>query len=62
MTITQLIKELQEIQAKHDHELLVKMRVDDDMQFGYELGDLMIETRDGTVIIIGEICGKLYED
>jgi hypothetical protein len=60
--LSELIKELEKIQARHDHELLVKMRLDNELQFGPELGDFVIETRDGTVIIVGEICGMRYED
>ena len=62
MEISKLIRELERIRIKQGDEFKVKLRIDDDMQFGEELGDFDVEVRNDGVILVAEITGKIWED
>ena len=62
MEISKLIRELERIRAKQGDEFKVKLRIDDDMQFGEELEDFDVELRNDGVMLVAEITGKIWED
>lgn len=62
MEISKLIRELERIRAKQGDEFKVKLRIDDDMQFGEELEDFDVEVRNDGVMLVAEITGKIWED
>lgn len=62
MEISKLIRELERIRIKQGDEFKVKLRIDDDMQFGEELEDFDVEVRNDGVMLVAEITGKIWED
>lgn len=62
MEISKLIRELERIRAKQGDEFKVKLRIDDDMQFGEELEDFDVELRNDGVMLVAEITGKIWEN
>lgn len=62
MEISKLIRELERIRIKQGDEFKVKLRIDDDMQFGEELEDFDVELRNDGVMLVAEITGKIWED
>jgi len=60
MNIKQLIEQLEAIKLHYGDNFEVRMRVDDDMQFGYELSEISMEVRKEFVILVGEV--SLVED
>jgi hypothetical protein len=55
MNISTLIEQLEAIRLHYGDNFEVKMRVDDDMQFGYELNNIGVEVRKECAILIGEV-------
>ena len=55
MNIAQLIDLLEPIKRLHGNNLEVRLRVDDDMCFGYELSQIDLEVRNEFVILVGEV-------
>ena len=55
MNISTLIEQLEAIRLHYGDNFEVKMRVDDDMQFGYELNNIGVEVRRDCVILVGEV-------
>ena len=62
MNISKLIEQLEAIKLHYGDNFKVKLRIDDDMQFGEELGDFDVEVRNDGVILVAEITGKIWED
>jgi hypothetical protein len=58
MNISKLIKQLEAIKLHYGDNFTVKMRVDDDMQFGYELNNIGVEVRKECAILVGEVSGE----
>ena len=55
MNIRELIEQLEAIKLHYGDNFEVKMRVDDDMQFGYELNNIGVEVRKECAILVGEV-------
>ena len=55
MNISTLIEQLETIKLHYGDNFEVKMRVDDDMQFGYELNNIGVEVRKECAILVGEV-------
>ena len=55
MNISTLIEQLEAIRLHYGNNFEVKMRVDDDMQFGYELNNIGVEVRKECAILVGEV-------
>lgn len=55
MNIRTLIERLEAIRLHYGDNFEVKMRVDDDMQFGYELNNIGVEVRKECAILVGEV-------
>ena len=55
MNISTLIERLEAIRLHYGDNFEVKMRVDDDMQFGYELNNIGVEVRKDCAILVGEV-------
>lgn len=55
MNISTLIERLEAIRLHYGDNFEVKMRVDDDMQFGYELNNIGVEVRKECAILVGEV-------
>ena len=55
MNISTLIEQLEAIRLHYGDNFEVKMRVDDDMQFGYELNNIGVEVRKDCAILVGEV-------
>ena len=55
MNISKLIEQLETIKLHYGDNFEVKMRVDDDMQFGYELNNIGVEVRKECAILVGEV-------
>ena len=55
MNIRKLIEQLEAIKLHYGDNFEVKMRVDDDMQFGYELNNIGVEVRKECAILVGEV-------
>ena len=55
MNIRELIEQLEAIKLHYGDNFEVKMRVDDDMQFGYELNNIGVEVRKDCAILVGEV-------
>jgi hypothetical protein len=55
MNIKQLIEQLEAIRLHYGDNFEVRMRVDDDMQFGYELNNIRVEVRKECAILVGEV-------
>lgn len=62
MEISKLIKELERIRAKQGDEFKVKLRIDDDMQFGEEFGDFDVEVRNDGVVLVAELVTEFSEE
>jgi len=58
MNISKLIEQLEAIKLHYGDNFTVKMRVDDDMQFGYELNNIGVEVRKECAILVGEVSGE----
>ena len=55
MNIRKLIEQLEIIKFHYGDNFEVKMRVDDDMQFGYELNNICVYVHKECAIIVGEV-------
>ena len=55
MNISTLIERLEAIRLHYGDNFEVKMRVDGDMQFGYELNNIRVEVRKECAIIVDEV-------
>jgi len=55
MNIKQLIEQLEAIKLHYGDNFEVRMRVDDDMCFGYEISQISMEVRKEFVILVGEV-------
>ena len=62
MEISKLIRELERIRAKQGDEFKVKLRIDDDMQFGEELEDFDVELRNDGVMLVAELVTEFSEE
>ena len=62
MEISKLIRELERIRAKQGDEFKVKLRIDDDMQFGEEFGDFDVEVRNDGVVVVAELVTEFSEE
>lgn len=62
MEISKLIRELERIRAKQGDEFKVKLRIDDDMQFGEEFGDFDVEVRNDGVVLVAELVTEFSEE
>ena len=55
MNISKLIEQLEIIKFHYGDNFEVKMRVDDDMQFGYELSNICVYVHKERAILVGEV-------
>ena len=62
MEISKLIRELERIRIKQGDEFKVKLRIDDDMQFGEEFGDFDVEVRNDGVVLVAELVTEFSEE
>lgn len=62
MNISELIEQLERICSKHGDEFKVKLRIDDDMQFGEEFGDFDVEVRNDGVVLVAELVTEFSEE
>lgn len=62
MSISKLIEQLEIIKLHYGDNFEVKMRVDDDMQFGEEFGDFDVEVRNDGVVLVAELVTEFSEE
>ncbi len=62
MKINELIEQLERIRIKRGNDFKVKLRIDDDMQFGEELGDFFVEVRNRGVILVADIADQFSDE